>query len=65
MWPPNISLLFSCIVRFLFQIRGGRSRYDTYDSDDAASENSSVCSERSFASLGKTSEVSSTNFAQQ
>ncbi|CAG2246835.1 CLASP1_2 [Mytilus edulis] len=37
-------------------IRGGRSRYDTYDSDDAASENSSVCSERSFASLGKTSE---------
>ncbi|XP_071154262.1 CLIP-associating protein 1-A-like isoform X18 [Mytilus edulis] len=40
-------------------IRGGRSRYDTYDSDDAASENSSVCSERSFASLGKTSEASS------
>ncbi|CAC5380169.1 CLASP1_2 [Mytilus coruscus] len=37
-------------------VRGGRSRYDTYDSDDAASENSSVCSERSFASLGKTSE---------
>ncbi|XP_052092864.1 CLIP-associating protein 2-like isoform X9 [Mytilus californianus] len=40
-------------------VRGGRSRYDTYDSDDAASENSSVCSERSFASLGKTSEASS------
>ena len=31
-------------------------RFDTYDSDDAASENSSVCSERSYASLGKTSE---------
>ncbi|XP_021373907.1 CLIP-associating protein 1-like isoform X7 [Mizuhopecten yessoensis] len=33
-----------------------RRRYDTYDSDDAASETSSVCSERSYSSLGRTSE---------
>lgn len=29
-----------------------------YDSDDAASETSSVCSERSYSSFGRTSEVS-------
>ncbi|XP_069119548.1 CLIP-associating protein 1-like isoform X8 [Argopecten irradians] len=39
-----------------------RRRYDTYDSDDAASETSSVCSERSYSSLGRTSEASSTEF---
>ncbi|KAL4229385.1 CLIP-associating protein 1 [Mactra antiquata] len=33
-----------------------RKRYDTYDSDDNASETSSVCSERSYSSYGKTSE---------
>ncbi|CAL1546836.1 unnamed protein product [Lymnaea stagnalis] len=35
----------------------GRKRYDQYDSDDAASETSSVCSERSHSSYGgRTSE---------
>ncbi|KAK3106105.1 hypothetical protein FSP39_012814 [Pinctada imbricata] len=37
----------------------GRRRYDTYDSDDAASETSSVCSERSYSSVGRTSEDTS------
>lgn len=37
-----------------------RSRFDHYDSDDAASETSSVCSERSYSSYsGRTSEVGS------
>ncbi|PVD35984.1 hypothetical protein C0Q70_02954 [Pomacea canaliculata] len=37
--------------------RPGRKRYDMYDSDDAASETSSVCSERSYSSYsGRTSE---------
>ncbi|XP_053408709.1 CLIP-associating protein 1-like isoform X4 [Mercenaria mercenaria] len=35
-----------------------RKRYESYDSDDNASETSSVCSERSFSSYGKTSEAS-------
>ncbi|XP_055995667.1 CLIP-associating protein 1-like isoform X31 [Ostrea edulis] len=35
-----------------------RRRYD-YDSDDAASETSSVCSERSYRSIGQTSESTS------
>ncbi|KAK2159523.1 hypothetical protein LSH36_151g01044 [Paralvinella palmiformis] len=35
---------------------GSRRRYESYDSDDAASETSSVCSERSFSSYSKTSE---------
>ncbi|KAJ8307400.1 hypothetical protein KUTeg_015484 [Tegillarca granosa] len=35
----------------------GRKRIDIYDSDDAASETSSVCSERSYSSFGRTSEV--------
>ncbi|KAJ8307405.1 hypothetical protein KUTeg_015489 [Tegillarca granosa] len=34
----------------------GRKRIDIYDSDDAASETSSVCSERSYSSFGRTSE---------
>ncbi|XP_013401164.1 CLIP-associating protein 1-like [Lingula anatina] len=35
-----------------------RKRYDLYDSDDAGSETSSVCSERSYgSSYGRTSEV--------
>ena len=34
-----------------------RKRYESYDSDDNASETSSVCSERSFSSYGRTSEV--------
>ncbi|XP_052685941.1 CLIP-associating protein 1-like isoform X2 [Crassostrea angulata] len=38
-----------------------RRRYE-YDSDDAASETSSVCSERSYRSIGQTSEASSTDF---
>ena len=45
------------------QSKQTRKRYDTYDSDDAASETSSVCSERSSAShVGRTSEVAVTMF---
>ncbi|KAK3607614.1 hypothetical protein CHS0354_034665 [Potamilus streckersoni] len=33
-----------------------RKRHESYDSDDAASETSSVCSERSLSSYGRTSE---------
>uniref|UniRef100_A0A0L8G991 TOG domain-containing protein n=1 Tax=Octopus bimaculoides TaxID=37653 RepID=A0A0L8G991_OCTBM len=33
-----------------------RKRYESYDSDDAGSETSSLCSERSFSSYGRTSE---------
>ncbi|KAI8725976.1 CLIP-associating protein 2 isoform X12, partial [Biomphalaria glabrata] len=37
--------------------KSSRKRYDQYDSDDAASETSSVCSERSHSSYGgRTSE---------
>jgi len=46
-------MLFVCLQR-----QPPRRRYESYDSDDNASETSSVCSERSFSSsYGKTSEV--------
>lgn len=58
-WAQLITLWFLRIYFSLaFQRQPLRKRYESYDSDDNASETSSVCSERSFSSYGKTSEVS-------
>lgn len=45
-----------CVLSCIRQRAQNRRRYE-YDSDDAASETSSVCSERSYRSIGQTSEV--------
>lgn len=65
-WTLGTALLVDTDWHFIFfflpvclQRQPVRRRYESYDSDDNASETSSVCSERSFSSsYGKTSEVS-------
>lgn len=56
-FPGSHTLKILCrISHCSFQRQSGRRRFE-YDSDDAASETSSVCSERSYSSYGRTSEV--------
>lgn len=52
-------LNYKDVLWFLQKRLPGRKRFESYESDDAGSETSSVCSERSYgSSFGRTSEVS-------